>query len=416
MQDFIRHARSRPCSRFVLSMERTDQSVHRFVLCLHRSDSGLLLRRTAGLDCPGTLRPRISPPRGSSPRVPRRREVPVRQIPVQAPGDIEPARTIRATENFAAVWLVHLLPTADNETGISLANKDWTFNPAKQELTIKKLFDPKKLRVYAYGNKPENEARTFAQFLSRTAGDPNGPITLLPFESMKEITRIEIVRRSDYGRYDTSVLEKNTWRFDPKNRMLTLTSVPEEAYNIYLYGTRNIPRTFQYPQPIDPASIRCVISGRIGKEGVDYRFEESKNAIQVLNPDFDVMSDLPMLVTYQGFEEPGTAGLGNVHYGNLYELKPEIARYIRDVSDPWNPVPGKPEEYSIPKKWEGLIRYTRIPFVELVPVTDGKAGRFLKSGEFSFDSDNQLLTLSTPVSEEDYIVAAWGDIEPAQKE
>ena len=206
------------------------------------------------------------------------------------------------------------------------------------------------------------------------------------FDAVDRVELIPLLSAAKAGaKRERISIPASQWHFDRTTNTITVDrDVDTAAHMVSASGRYALPLRIVPAAPTDPASIRLIVSGRIGKEGTDYRYDKIKEEIVLTSC---VEGSESYIVQFK-------QGEGIASVGSIAGLKREHRRHLS-----W-PLDGNTTRLDASGKRfspeEGTFR--TVSMIELLPAKDGYDGKVLTEG-FTWNSSKNELVLDEPVDE-----------------
>ena len=217
-------------------------------------------------------------------------------------------------------------------------------------------------------------------------GKPHRYSLSIRFDAVDRVELIPLLSAAKAGsKRERISIPASQWHFDRTTNMITVDrDVDTAAHMVSASGRYALPLRIAPAAPTDPASIRLIVSGRIGKEGSDYRYDRTGNEI--------VLTSCP--TGSESYIVQFSQGDGIASVGSLAGLRREHRRHLS-----W-PLDGNTTRLDAAGKRFSPAEENlkKVCMVELLPAKDGYDGKVLTGG-FTWNSSKNELVLDEPVDE-----------------
>lgn len=214
-------------------------------------------------------------------------------------------------------------------------------------------------------------------------GKPHRYSLSIRFDAVDTVELIPLLAAAEAGsKRERISVPAPQWHFDRERNLITLDrDVDPSTHMVSASGRYALPLCITPAAPTDPASIRLVVSGRIGKEGADYRYDRTRNEIVLTS----------CRTGNESYIVQFSQGEGSASVGSAANLTREHRRHLS-----W-PLDGNTKRLDAEGKRfspDGT-RFKTVWLVELLPAQDGCEGKVLTEG-FTWNSGRNELILDTP--------------------
>jgi len=234
---------------------------------------------------------------------------------------------------------------------------------------------------------------------------PDSPGTYLVNPRFERVAEVSVVKNAvpdiDGPPPESRTLPASAWSYDRTSSRLVLRNpVDDASYWVMVRGRFNYPMTFFPERPVETGSVRVIVDGAIGLEGIDYRCGSDPASIELLRTSGKTEWFALSYRTDQGQSSIGSmmpdrltramaAHLGFPVDGNCRPAEgegaaPLASRFVWEQdpvsSDPW--------------------------MVHLLPKGEGYVGAVLWPRDFTYERATRTLVLKTPIDPERYGVYA----------
>lgn len=238
--------------------------------------------------------------------------------------------------------------------------------------------------------------------LEPIAGSPGAYLVNPAYEAVLSVALVELrlPKPGDAPRRVTALDDKE-WSYDDKAGVLSLTRpIDDEAYMVRANGHFRYPLSFRMREGLDPASIRLLVDGKIGIDGVDYRFDPGTGVLTLLGTSPDT--------GWFGFSFAMLDGVSSGAIGDLGADR--LTRAMRahlgfPVDGNCAAVGDDGRLFRAPDDEAGEAPW----LIELLPIAEGYVGAYSLSDGFRFDAATGIIELDEPIDPARFAVYAHMD-------
>jgi DNA-binding CsgD family transcriptional regulator len=234
---------------------------------------------------------------------------------------------------------------------------------------------------------------------------PDSPGTYLVNPRFERVAEVSVVRNSvpdiDGPPPESRSLPASAWSYDRSRSRLTLRDpIDDASYWVMVRGRFAYPLAFIPERPVEPGSVRVIVDGAIGLEGIDYRLGAAQESIELFRTSGKTGW---FALSYQ--TDQGQCSIGSMTPDRLTRA---MAAHLGF------PVDGncRPAEGEGTAPLAGRFVWEQDPvtsdpwLVHLLPKGEGYVGAVLWPRDFTYERETRTLVLKTPIDPERYGVYA----------